>query len=112
MNRSDINNELLDCDKLAISIIDRICKPINHQVKKNEELRTLASVFNFMGIGIKDEMKKELYKNPKLFKYQYVNGIEMNYGLGSDESTHRDINTDIIRFSECIKSKGSVGMRM
>lgn len=36
----------------------------------------------------------------------------MNYGIGSDESTHRDINTDIIRFSECIRSKGSGGMRM
>ena len=77
-----------ECDEFAISIIDRICTPINEETKNNHELRMLGTIFQIMGIGIKDIMKDELYQNPENF-------------LKKDIS--EDIRKDIIRFSKCIK---------
>ena len=91
IRRSDSNKiaNPIECDKLAVSIIDRIYIPINKQAEKNDEFRMFGDISFVMGIGVKDIMKKELYQNPDNF---------------INECTPDDIKTDIIRFSKCMKN--------
>ena len=56
-----------ECNNLAISIIDRICIPINKKAENDHELRIIGNIFSIYGIRIKDNMKDELFKDPKNF---------------------------------------------
>ena len=95
MNQSGKIDDPNECDKLAISIIDKIFIPIN----QDKELRTLGTIFNFMGIGLKDNMKQELYNNRENFVNFVTDDMPKVY-----ESTMDNIKIDIMRFSQCIKN--------
>lgn len=88
-----------DCDLLAKSIIDRLFKPI----KNNEEVQALSTVFFLLGIGIKDEMKKELVKNPERF-LDNLQKSEWNQVIKKNKQLHDDINKDILYFSQCCQN--------
>ena len=83
------------CDKLAISIVDRISEPINKQ--QNEIIQWIGTISFIMGIGIKDIIKEELLKNPKLF----LGGEDLSKDIIDDiillaEYLGEDLSTDII----------------
>ena len=96
MNQGNtLNIKSNECDELARSIIDRICIPFNREANYNDELRTLGTVFTVMGIGLKDIMKDELYKDP----IQFIPLHADNNPIVTDQ-----IKLDIFKFSRCIKN--------
>tara|TARA_B100000965_G_C19226860_1_gene598322 strand:+ start:138 stop:476 length:339 start_codon:yes stop_codon:yes gene_type:complete len=97
-------NQDNDCDILAISIIDRLCKPINEAIdkesKNNSDLQTLSTVFFMMNIRIKDSMKQELVENPNKF-LNNLEKSELNQVINKNKQLHQDIQNDILHFSKC-----------
>lgn len=78
-----------ECDKLGISIINRLTDPIYERAKTDNELQTLGTVFYIMGVSLKDIMKKDLRENPN----EYINNMHID----------QDIKNDIKLFSKCYK---------